>query len=413
MEEENEWQKRIRTFASGTRGATLSLEDIIQRILSGMDPELDNRLLVLPIEWTDKLQELCNLSSKAGDKTRQNDFDLLRKLFSVLRRPPDGPDKDSIELILTGCRGKCSPQVESFVYGSLGTFLFSRGERGDATKLMQYALEAAEKHALRWAQIQWRANLALFKSDRSPNEAEHDFKQILISARDAGDKRRAGMILNNLAFINERHLLNVPAAVTYQSEAVAIARDTGDKAAELHRVMHLASLQEACGERRGAFQSWDRGLGLESEIGLSQLGFHAFKHFAQLLCTDYEPTVREILRTHMKRSVSTLSVGMLHNLLKEARKGMIMASWDPSVGSVSFTPDQSFAHSLAVRSLWSALLVYAFQWTEQGFVASDSRGFHWLSIALRQMGYSGAADWALTAAIDLPRLFSNSQISED
>lgn len=393
----------------------VDLVRIIECIIDGKDIESESSILILPEGWESQFRDWIDQAGCQGNTKRKEELEALSSFFSFSRSA--GKSREDILVQVEEIRRLChkpdSPAVQSFVLGSLGSTLVSHGLVQLSSQLTEDAVQAARRGGMRWADLQWSVNLALFRANDAPGEADRELRRLLLLARNAGDQKRMGTILNNLASINEKFLSNLDDAIRFQEEAVAIARRTVDKASELKRLFHLAHLQEQVGQIQSAIENYDRGLALDSEIGLSEMSFNIFRHVSQLVAEQYSAKTKEALASHFKIHNLPHSSDDLRVMLEHSKMGEVMSSWDPNLGSVYFTPDNSFAGELSVRKEWEILVVYACQWMEQGFLAGDNRGFYWLSVALRSLGYAGAADEALQIGMNLPRAFEKGFKSED
>lgn len=413
----DEWWRRsvLRQFGKQPR-PKMSLSSIVEGIISGRDFEPEGMMLVLAEGWERQMTDWEDAAQRQGDRKRQEELEALYSFFSLIHNLPLEQPEDlltKVEGVRRLVSKPDSPTMQSGVLGSLGATLSAHGFAEASFQLTQEALAAARRGGLKWAELQWAMNLALSRVNNAPQESDRELRRLLLMARNLRDHRKIGIILNNLAFVNERFLSNLIDAIGFQEEAVAIAHAASDTVGELKRVFHLAQMQEQVGQVQAAIENYDRGLALDAEVGISEVGFQVFRHATQLIANQYHDKTKEILASHVRTSQAPHSLEDIRRMLEESEKGMMMSSWDPSLGSVYFKPEHSFASELSVRQEWQALAVYAYQWMDQGFLTGDNRGFHWLSVALRSLGYVGTADWALTVAMDLPKAFGKSYKPED
>jgi tetratricopeptide (TPR) repeat protein len=388
----------------------MDLVDMIESIVNGKAIDSGREFFILPEGWGRQLSDLIDAALRQGKIRRKEELEALHSFFyftssSVGQRP------ESLLIQVEEMRQLChkadSPAVQSFVLGSLGAILSDQG-------LTKEAFEVARKGGLRWAELQWSINLALFRMHAAPKEADRELRRLLLLARDAGSEQMIGRTLNNLAVVNDKFLSNLSAAIHFQEEAVSIAHRHGDKANELARITHLASMQERGEQIQSAIKNYDRALALETEVGLSSEGLDILRNVSHLIAEQYRDRTKTILSSHIQASNAPLSEQDIRMLMEKAMQGHIMmSSWDPSRGSVSLTPDNSFANRLSVEKQWEALAVYSYQWMEQSFGTGDERGFHWLAVALRNLGYQGAADAALQAAMECSKAFEKDSKSEE
>jgi len=89
-------------------------------------------------------------------------------------------------------------------------------------------------------------------------------------------------------------------------------------------------------------------------------------------------------------------------MMEEAKSGHVFGSGSAE-GATVLKPDVRFAKQLCDEQNWRALAVYAYHWMKNSFVAGDSDGFHWLSVAFRNLGFEEAADACLEFGLRVPR----------
>ncbi len=410
MDKYAEWQQRsaVRKFGKQQLPKT-DFSTVVDAIIEGMDLGLDGIMLSLPQGWERQFEVWESAAQRQGDKKRLEELVVLHLFFRLgSNMPIKAPETilPQVEHLRNLAIKSKSYIVQSFVFGSLGATLMSHGLTEISSQLTREALAAAKCSGLKWAELQWAMNLTLFQVNSAPQESDKDLRRLLPLARDLGDHKKVGAILNNLAFVNERFLSNLNDAISFQEEAVAIAHSTADEVSELARLFHLANMQERIGRVQLALKNYDRGLQIEAAAGASEIGFEVFQRATYIITSQYREKTRKTLASHMTSNQDPLSEGDLMRMLEEAQKGAIMmSSWDPSFGSINVKPENSFARDLSLRQEWQALSVYAYQWMDQGLSLGDARGFYWLAIAMQNLGYPGIATWALTMAMDLPKAF--------
>lgn len=407
-------ERILRSFGKQRR-RPVDLATLVEGIMDGQCIRLDNKVLMLPDSWEDQFQSWIDQAGHLGQAQRQHVLKALLALFRSCssRGKSQGDVGADVVEIRRLCHRLESPAVKSFVLGSLGACLLSHGLPQLSCELSREAADAARRGGATRAALQWAVNVAVLEASGDARQADRTLRALLLEARNTADEEQVGIILNNLACINEQSLGNLDDAVRFQEEAVAISRRSGDRATEQHRVIHLGHLQEQAGQIVSAMASYDRGLSLDSEIGLSEIGFRFLRHMAELASKQYEESSRETLASHITVRPGSLSEADLQALMEQSKMGEIMSSWDPDKGAVSFVPDYAFASMLCTRGEWKALAVYAQQWMEQGFMAGDGGGFHWLAVAFRALGYPGAADEAVHVAMSLPRAMAGRPKPED
>lgn len=409
---EEEWLRIALREVGKQPQPKMNLSDIVENIITGKDIESEGWILLLPEDWVNQFLKLVETAQRQGDTKRKEELAILWLYFSFqatlsLELPKDFLMK--VEEITKLSSNLNSPPVESFVKGQLGISLSSYGFIQESLKLTKEAVESAKRGGLKWAELQWSINLTLLRMNDAPQETDQELRRLLMIARDIRDKKRIGNILNNLAFVNEQFLSNLKDAIRFQEEAVVIAREIGDRAIELHRVFHLAHMQEQVGKIELAIKNYDRGLAIDAEIGISDLGVRVFRHISYFITNKYREKTKEILLSHIKTNNLPHSEENIRVMIEQSEMGPVMSSWDHSLGSTYFIPDNSFANKLSVCKEWEALAVYAYQWMKQGFLVGDNHGFHWFSVALRNLGYIGAADESLQIAMVLPKAFKEKE----
>jgi hypothetical protein len=414
MAEYAEWRHKfaVRQLGKQQQPKT-NFPSVIDTIISGRDPGLDGMILSPPKEWEKQFADWESAVQRQGDKKRLEELAVLHLFFRLKSNIPVKEPETLLtqaEHIRSLAIKSNSPVVQSFVLGSLGATLMSHGLAEMSFHLTQEALAAAKRGDLKWAELQWAMNLALFRVNNAPRESDKELRRLLSQAHKLGDHKKIGAILNNLAFVNERFLSNLIDAISFQEEAVAIARATADKVSELGRLFHLANMQEHVGQIQPALKNYDRGLAIEATVGVSEIGFDVFRRVTHLITSQYREKTRKILASHMTVNQAPHSKGDIRKMLEEAQKGAIMmSSWDPSLGSINIKPEHSFAKELSLHQEWQALSVYAYQWMDQGLLLGDAQGFHWLAVAMQSLGYPGIATWALTMAKDLSKAMKRFQ----
>ncbi|MGO8950288.1 MAG: tetratricopeptide repeat protein [Ktedonobacterales bacterium] len=406
MQDVNEWRRKMALrLHFRQQQEPVDFPGFVEELLQGKVSEV-----VIPDGWEEHMNGLIRAARRAGERQRESELRALRALFEFIahiasKQPPEL--FEGIREILAQCEWSRPAPIRSFILGSLGIAVKSRGMENEAKILTQKAIEAARAAALRSAELQWAANLAVFETSGQPRDTARELRRLLAEARRTGDERLVGMMLNNLAVIHAQFLSDVGEAIRYQQEALSIASRIGDRRTEISRSYYLAQIQEQAGMVEPALRSYDHGLALEfKEAGLSSIGMQMVLRVAKLVTEQYQDLTRATLATHVKVHQEGLNKKDIQAMLEQARSGPITAGWDPENDrTVSVTPDPAFASQLASRKEWGALAVYAYHWIDMdssgalGKSMSIQAGYHWLAVALRSLGWPGAADAALSVSL--------------
>jgi hypothetical protein len=111
-----------------------------------------------------------------------------------------------------------------------------------------------------------------------------------------------------------------------------------------------------------------------------------------------------MLAKHVEKKTHLLGKADIRRMLEQAKETGDMFYFSSESG-IAFRADPRLAKRLFDERHWPALILYAQQWVDQGMVAGDDRGFHWLSVAFRNIGQDRAADACLEFGLRLHKSF--------
>lgn len=375
-------------------------QDFIEKVLGGSDVTAEAMAYSFPNDWQEQLLLLIEEANNGGDSERGASLRVLREWLCVSLRAREALQLREAMHVKDLCDRCGSPFVRTLVLGHLGQALIRSGIEADGQALILEAVDVATKSGLRSAAIFWEAHLAAAHTSATPEFAEKELRRLLSEARIMCGERTVGMILNNLAYINDECLSNLTDAITYQEESVAIAIRMNDRFAARRRTLHLAHLQERKGLTDLAISYYEQGIAQDSDLGCSDLGLWALRQLARLLSDKHVDDAMEEVSSHL--ILATSFEDLSARMIQPARGvELVMGRYHPAEGHRGILIERHFAGRLCAQKKWGALAVYAREWMEQGLDVDDASGMPWLAVSLRALGFSGAADMALQIAARL------------
>jgi tetratricopeptide (TPR) repeat protein len=168
-----------------------------------------------------------------------------------------------------------------------------------------------------------RAGRLLFIAGRYSEALEH-FQQAIAIAREVGNRRVEGMTLGNLAWLH-RQQGRLPEALEYYQQALAIAREVGDHGSEAVTLGNLAIFHLEQGRSLEGREYLQRALAIAREVGNRRIEGMTLEIFANLHrgqgraseAREHFQQAIAIAREEGNRRVEGMHLGNLANLHSE------------------------------------------------------------------------------------------------